>query len=555
MPHKKLTNKGYALNKKKLGKTKLARTIKDLTVTPKFNADFGGDVESYTVYTETKDTVYVPRYYGLAKFGEPDITQYKSNPANISFQGSLRSYQEPVVKTCMESLKTTGGGVVSLYCGAGKTTVSLYLACQLKVKTLVVVHKSFLQDQWIERIEQFTDAKIGTIRQDKIDTEDKDIVIAMLQSVSMRDYDQSIFEGFDLVIFDECHHASARVFSQGLRKTSTRYTIGLSATPTRSDGTMKVVHWYLGDIICKLERKGDHRVAVKNMIYDSDDKKYTPKVRYCKNKKTGKTGKNPDTVKMVTNITNVKDRNRFVTDVVDTLRQKYERKILVMAERRDHLDTLKEMMDILIKKDVDSGKLDEDEVTTAFYRGKMKAYELEAAAEADIIFATYNMAEEGLDIDRLNTLVLASPWKKITQTVGRILRKPVKKGETPPLVVDIMDQLSSFTRWGDIHNEFYRKNRYTVNSYLAFNDRCVSVGEYLVIKNVLTKKQLKSKKTNIEKEWVCYNYGEDRWNLMQMFSDDSDSDDDDEDDKEDNINEIDWQYKPDLDKLLEVDTD
>ena len=34
---------------------------------------------------------------------------------------------------------------------------------------------------------------------------------------------------------------------------------------------------------------------------------------------------------------------------------------------------------------------------------------------ADILFATYDMAHEGLDIDRLNTVILATPKKNIIQ--------------------------------------------------------------------------------------------------------------------------------------------
>ena len=40
-----------------------------------------------------------------------------------------------------------------------------------------------------------------------------DIVIAMLQSVSMRDYPEGTFDGFGFVIYDECHHLGAEIFS------------------------------------------------------------------------------------------------------------------------------------------------------------------------------------------------------------------------------------------------------------------------------------------------------------------------------------------------------
>ena len=94
--------------------------------------------------------------------------------------------------------------------------MGLYLACHYKVKTLIIVHKTFLLNQWIERIEQFTDAKIGIIQQNKIDVEDKDIVVGMLQSIAKDKYDSDIFQDFGMVIFDEAHHAPSEYFSKAL---------------------------------------------------------------------------------------------------------------------------------------------------------------------------------------------------------------------------------------------------------------------------------------------------------------------------------------------------
>ena len=80
---------------------------------------------------------------------------------------------------------------------------------------MIIVHKEFLLRQWIERIEQFLPtAKVGRIQGEVIDIEDKDIVIGMLQSLSMKDYNSSIFKDFGLSVYDECHHIGAEVFSR-----------------------------------------------------------------------------------------------------------------------------------------------------------------------------------------------------------------------------------------------------------------------------------------------------------------------------------------------------
>ena len=65
----------------------------------------------------------------------------------------------------------------------------------LGLKTLVVVHKEFLLNQWKERIEEFTTAKIGRLQSKYIQVEGKDIVIGM-PSISMIEYEEDLFKEF-----------------------------------------------------------------------------------------------------------------------------------------------------------------------------------------------------------------------------------------------------------------------------------------------------------------------------------------------------------------------
>ena len=98
--------------------------------------------------------------------------------------------------------------------------------------------------QWYDRITEFIpNAKIGKIQQNTIDIENKDIVLAMVQSLSMKEYNSNIFENFGLVIFDECHHLGAEVFSKAMPKVASKYMLGLSATPNRKDGLKRVFEW------------------------------------------------------------------------------------------------------------------------------------------------------------------------------------------------------------------------------------------------------------------------------------------------------------------------
>ena len=151
------------------------------------------------------------------------------------------------------------------------TMLAIYLSWLLGLKTLVVTHKEFLMDQWEKRINQFTNAKVGRIRQNKIDVENKDIVIGMLRSLSTKNYDKDILHQFGLVIYDEAHHTGSRVDSQALLNTSAEYTIGLSATPERTDGMTKILNWHIGGILYEMEKKYNYRVLVKKIYFRSND--------------------------------------------------------------------------------------------------------------------------------------------------------------------------------------------------------------------------------------------------------------------------------------------
>ena len=165
-----------------------------------------------------------------------------------------------------------GGGLLELYTGYGKTVCALKIIADLNVKTIIIVHKEFLLRQWVERIEQFLpDAKVGRLQGSTIDIKDKDIVIGMLQSLSMKDYEIELFKSFGLTIVDECHHIGAEVFSRALFKVVTKYTLGLSATMKRKDGLTKVIKMFLGKVVVKKEREGKEKVCVKTINYEVVD--------------------------------------------------------------------------------------------------------------------------------------------------------------------------------------------------------------------------------------------------------------------------------------------
>ena len=249
-----LTRTGYLATEGPLQEIK-----KELTVRPIVNGDYWFPPPPFKVFKIIKNGICVPRFYGIEKLGEPKEDR-RPQPTRIrtKFAGTLRdaTHQNEALAAALKA----GHGVLSLPCGFGKTTVSLAIACKLGYRTMIVVHKQFLADQWRERIQQFCPgATIGIVQQDKKEV-DCDFVIAMLQSLSLKEYNFSDFESVGTLIVDEAHHICAKVFSQSLFKMCPKHIFGLSATPERKDGLTKVLHWFMGPTFFAVERKNQEQV-------------------------------------------------------------------------------------------------------------------------------------------------------------------------------------------------------------------------------------------------------------------------------------------------------
>ena len=204
-----ISERGYGLLKSEYDYKEINRIREELTVSPKSMNSFGNaNIPKYKIYSESSKKLYIPKYYGLQKFGEPDVNKLLDGiDINLKFNGSLRDNQVKPVERFLEASKDPlkMGGLIILSCASGKTVMSLYIVSKLAKKTLVVVHKDFLLKQWKERIEQFLpDARVGLLKAKVIDIEDKDIVMASLQSLSMKEYDKGTFDEFGLVVIDEC---------------------------------------------------------------------------------------------------------------------------------------------------------------------------------------------------------------------------------------------------------------------------------------------------------------------------------------------------------------
>jgi superfamily II DNA or RNA helicase len=445
--------RGYAISKSALETPELMQIRKDLTMQP-LAPQSPVKPESFPIYDENATTIFVPRYYGMETYGEPEETRmYAGADAPIlEFAGELRDYQTIIVNKYVSHVLSGdaksatgtggGGGCLDVDPGKGKTVMALKIMSVLKKKTLVVVHKTFLMNQWLERIQQFLPgARVGRIQGQEIDVEDKDIVIGMLQSLSMKEYDESVFRDFGLTVFDECHHMSAEVFCRCMIKITTRYTLGLSGTMTRKDGLTKVFKMFLGEIVHKEKSELQHNVVVKGIqYYVADDEFNTVETDYRGN---------PKFSTMISKLCDRSSRSDFILDVLAReLEINSEQQVMILAHNKSLLTYLH---DAVKHRGIGGGSV-------GYYVGGMKEVDLKASESKKIIIATYAMASEGLDIPTLTTLLMATPKTDVCQSVGRILRTK----HSSPLVIDIIDYHDIFRNQWMKRQAYYFKQGYHI---------------------------------------------------------------------------------------------
>lgn len=449
-----ISSRGYSILKNDTNKKIIKEIKKELTVSPTSNpnSSFTNNKE-YPIYLESDNKLYMPKCYGLNKFGIPKNNNLNDglDCPNLIFNGTIRDIQKKPIENFIEAAKNPAklGGIISVPCGFGKTIMSIYISCYFKKKTLFISHKDFLNEQFITSIKDFVpNARIGKIKQNKIDIENKDIVIATLQSLALRDYNSDIFKDFGLVIIDECHHIASEVFSRAFRKMNIKLTLGLSATLNRKDGLRKVFEWYLGkSVYVHKNDKSTNEMIVQVHKY------FSPAFEYS-NIKTLYNGQ-PNIVSCINNICNYKPRTLFIYELLsEIIKNEPDRKILILSERKNQL---KDLEDLIKNNNIAS---------YGYYIGGMKMNDLDISATKQIILATYQMSSEGLNIPTLNTIILASPISDIQQSIGRILREKKEDRKYTPLCIDIFDELSVFKFKGFKRLKYYKTNKYLIKNYI-----------------------------------------------------------------------------------------
>lgn len=389
---------------------------------------FGCFKDIYKIYPIKEDY--------LLKCLNPNIIYYKSNI-------KLFDYQE---KAKNEALKSKNG-VIVMPAGSGKTQTALQLISELGLKTLWITHTYDLLNQSFDRAKSnLENVGLGKIAAGKIDI-GTHITFATVQTLVKLDLSQFKNE-WDCIVVDEGHRicgtpAQLGMFYKVINALSCRYKYALTATPFRNiKGTEKALFSLIGPIICEVPKEVVSERTIKAEIQPI----YTDFKIPRDAKKTDGT---IDYSKLTTFLSEDEDRNEIILNILKECKNNYT---LVLGDRLTQLSYLQEKIGYGVKID--------GTMTSKKKKAQREQYIQDMRdGKENLLFATYGLAKEGLDISRLDRLILASPHRDkatIIQSVGRVERK--FEGKKTPLVYDIVDDTQFHNNMFKSRKTIYRKN-------------------------------------------------------------------------------------------------
>ncbi|MBS4219176.1 DEAD/DEAH box helicase [Bacillus sp. FJAT-49711] len=337
-----------------------------------------------------------------------------------NFHGKLTSQQDEVVRTMIEN----DYGTLSATTGFGKTVVAAAMIANRKVNTLIIVHRTQLINQWVEKLATFLNVsskEIGQIGGGKNHITGK-IDVATIQSLNYGGQLKSFITQYGQIIIDECHIISAITFEQVLKQIRPKYVFGLTATPKRKDGMGPIITMQCGPIYYKIDAKMQakirpfgHRLITRSTNFNTKQTEFQ---------------------KIYGELSLDSKRNHLIFD--DVLKAlETGRSPIILTERLEHLDLLKKQFRGFAKNII---------ILSGNMKKKDQKKELERLSyipenEERLIIATGKYIGEGFDDARLDTLFLTMPisWKgTLQQYVGRLHRDHDQKQEVQ--VYDYVDE-------------------------------------------------------------------------------------------------------------------
>jgi superfamily II DNA or RNA helicase len=469
---------------------------KTLTITPKaIGGSFSGAKKDaprrIVCYAEDKDRgyAYVPKFFGLRFFGPPQYDreiQGKPLPDTLRWnpEYSLRTDvpQQETFDLAVTQLENIGGGGIVLPCGCGKTPLAIALALHQGRKTIILTTVSCTFEQWAKEIVRFTSGpvRIGLLQARSIHVWDEkdekwcsetsvgivrdwalplsigdeyDFLIASGKTV-VRDYcTPQSFTNVGTCIFDEGHTLATWELSRVFSKVACKNMLFLTATPSRRDGSYRMLEWFCGSQIIRVQDVQKETMPVHVHIYRRKDMDLQKKLNSIKVE---------GVYRLAAIKTYVADQHvRNVSLATMAVRWLYEKEpFLCLCERKNHCEVLLELT-----RDIFTQKYPEIEIPImGLYHGNISAKDRKYVKENAMgMFGTIQACGIGFSVKRLSRLLWGcaiSASTSFEQGLGRVMRD--MEGKSNVHIHDIVDVDTEIEGCARARERFYKGRRYNI---------------------------------------------------------------------------------------------
>ena len=357
-------------------------------------------------------------------------------PLDVSFNGTLYEEQMRGAKAILEH----DNGILAATTSFGKTVVGAYMIAQRKTNTLILVHNTEIQKNWIEDLNKFLNinaelpeyqTKTGRVKKRKSiigklytghNSMTGIIDVAIFSSLGRGAEIDPIIEQYGMVIMDECHYGAAQTVEDVIGSAKAKYVYGLTATPKREDGLEKKVFMQFGPIRFRYtakeraEKQGiDHFIYPRfTRLVSTSDIKVTEANRA---------------------VIECESRNeQIIADVENCIQN--GRTPLVLTKYKEHAEILYQRL---------QGKVDHIYLLQGGGSRKAKdemRLQMRAVPDAEsiVLVAIDKYIGEGFNFPRLDTMMLTMPAASegnIEQFAGRLHRDYDTKTEV--IIYDYVD--------------------------------------------------------------------------------------------------------------------
>lgn len=378
-----------------------------------------GTPEPVQAYRLGDGCIRVPRCFGLSRF--PKAADACSDGAPLSPEalrlpeayGGLRGHQvSPAAAALARLAAPPHSAVLCLRCGAGKTVVAIHVARALGRRFLVVVPRSILLEQWVERLGSFMPGASVGVLQGRRREFGRDATVATIQTLARLSPEEDLRLGdVGLLVVDEAHHFAARLFSEVFFRVPARHVLGLSATPERRDGLTELLAHYMGGVLAFDEEP--HRARGAGVL------------RVLLPRPAREAATPLEMQRLRTALASDAARNAAIVELA-RVALSCRRRSLLLSDRVAHLEALRRGL-----------ALPESDPRLRTITGASRGEERRVPDDCHLVLATFGMAAEGLDVPSLDCLILAAAASEVTQAVGRVLRSA--EGKREPRVIDLVD--------------------------------------------------------------------------------------------------------------------